>query len=480
MKSIFTLLFLCSLQAFGQKIHLPHEVEKGAEPAGGVAYFNQFIDANLQLPFQSAAKGLNKRIFIKGIVEPDGTMTNLELVRGIDSLCDQEALRVAKLFRAWKPALVKGEPVRQSVSYPIQFKSPARSNYDSTSGAVVEYYDHKYVPLKDPAKAEYRTTLPIDRNGYVAGDVKYEEKRGNNWKSVGTVAFAKNNVWFKSDYLGVDSVQAYSLSARDKNMTSHASEATFQQNGRLLEYTEYGANNKAAMQKLYDLNGMVREMKLYSDSLKTEIRWYDNGQIRSVVETIAGKQNEAEQIFYVNAWNTDGKQVVKDGDGYWKATSKSYDGNWLTEEGKVISGVKNGKWTGKLADSTLHYTEEYEVGVLQNGTSFYNGEKKEYTQAQVNPQFKGGLNEMYRFLASNIRYPVEASRRGASGRVQLSFVVCEDGSLCEYKVEKSAGSGLDEEALRVVKKMNGSWEPGVLRGKPVRVRYNMPINFQTM
>ncbi|MNL86882.1 Gram-negative bacterial tonB protein [compost metagenome] len=60
----------------------------------------------------------------------------------------------------------------------------------------------------------------------------------------------------------------------------------------------------------------------------------------------------------------------------------------------------------------------------------------------------------------------------------LSFVVCEDGSMCEYKVENRVGYGLDEEALRVVKLMNGKWNPGELRGQKVRVKYNVPINFQ--
>ena len=480
MKSLFTLLLFCSFQAIGQKIYLPYEVERSAEPAGGLSYLNQFVNANLQIPFKSSVNGLNSRVFVKGVVEPDGTMTNLEIVRGTDSLCNQEALRVIRLFRAWKPALVQGQAVRQSVSYPVAFKAAARSNYDSTSNSVTEHFDSKYAPTTDLKRAEYRSTLPLDEKGYVTNDIRYEQKQGNKWKPIGTAAFAKNNVWFKSEYIGegIDSVQAYSISARDKNMASHAAEATFQPNGSLLDYIEYDADNKASLHKKYDLNGIVREMMLFSDSLKTEIKWYDNGQIKAVKETLLAKQTDKEQVAYINAWERDGTQTVKDGDGYWKTTEKNYDGKLLTEQGRVISGAKNEKWTGKLADSTLIYEETYELGVLQKGISYQDGQKTEYTQAQISPQFKGGINEFYKFLGRNIVYPTDAARRGVAGRVQLSFVVCEDGSLCEYKVEKSAGFGLDEEALRVVKKMNGSWEPGLLRGKPVRVRYNVPINFQ--
>jgi TonB family protein len=73
---------------------------------------------------------------------------------------------------------------------------------------------------------------------------------------------------------------------------------------------------------------------------------------------------------------------------------------------------------------------------------------------------------------------MDAARLGVTGKVNLSFVVCEDGTMCEYKVESGVGFGIDDEALRVIKKMNGLWEPGSLRGKTVRVRYSVPINFQ--
>lgn len=115
---------------------------------------------------------------------------------------------------------------------------------------------------------------------------------------------------------------------------------------------------------------------------------------------------------------------------------------------------------------------------MENGYSIVNGEKIEYANPVINPAFKGGRREMYKFLAMNIKYPINAAKRGVSGKVMLSFVVCEDGSLCDYKVESGAGFGLDDEALRVVKLTNGLWQPGVLRGQKVRVKYKLPVNFQ--
>ncbi|MFN8345456.1 MAG: energy transducer TonB [Spirosomataceae bacterium] len=84
---------------------------------------------------------------------------------------------------------------------------------------------------------------------------------------------------------------------------------------------------------------------------------------------------------------------------------------------------------------------------------------------------------MGEFLAKNIKYPAQASRNNIFGKVYLTFVVCEDGSLCDYEIMKGIGSGCDEEALRVVKEMSGKWEPSLQYGKKVRVRYNLPITF---
>ena len=125
----------------------------------------------------------------------------------------------------------------------------------------------------------------------------------------------------------------------------------------------------------------------------------------------------------------------------------------------------------------MYIDELYSDGVLSKGTVYDKGDVRTYTEAGVSPQFKGGLPALGQFLSQNLRYPAEASRRNVSGKVYLTFVVCEDGSLCDYEVIKGIGSGCDEEALRVVKEMSGKWQPGVQRGKKVRVKYNLPVTF---
>jgi TonB family protein len=100
-----------------------------------------------------------------------------------------------------------------------------------------------------------------------------------------------------------------------------------------------------------------------------------------------------------------------------------------------------------------------------------------YNYVEEMPQFKGGEAEMLKFLGTNIRYPKDAREAGVEGLTVIAFVVGEDGSISDLKVLKSLSESTDAEAVRVVKQMDGSWEPGRQNGKVVPVRYTLPIRF---
>jgi protein TonB len=100
-----------------------------------------------------------------------------------------------------------------------------------------------------------------------------------------------------------------------------------------------------------------------------------------------------------------------------------------------------------------------------------------FTVVEQQPEFPGGISEMYKYLGKNIKYPSAASRANVSGKVFMTFVVNTDGSIQDVQVLKGLGFGCDEEATRVVKSMP-KWKPGRQSGRPVRVKYNLPINFQ--
>jgi periplasmic protein TonB len=94
----------------------------------------------------------------------------------------------------------------------------------------------------------------------------------------------------------------------------------------------------------------------------------------------------------------------------------------------------------------------------------------------VMPEPDGGAAGWTKFLERNLRYPIAATDAGKSGKVWVSFVVEKDGQISNVKVDQGAGYGMDEEALRVLK-LSKKWKPGKQNGQPVRVKYNLPLNF---
>ena len=94
------------------------------------------------------------------------------------------------------------------------------------------------------------------------------------------------------------------------------------------------------------------------------------------------------------------------------------------------------------------------------------------------PEFpNGGMAGLMQFLSKNIKYPTIAQENGTQGRVTVQFVVNKDGSIVDAKVIRGVDPYLDKEALRVIGTMP-KWKPGMQRGKPVRVKYTVPVMFR--
>ncbi len=97
--------------------------------------------------------------------------------------------------------------------------------------------------------------------------------------------------------------------------------------------------------------------------------------------------------------------------------------------------------------------------------------------AEQMPEFPGGMKELLKFLQDNLKYPENAMKNNVQGRVIVQFVVEKDGTLTEFKVARSVDPDLDAEALRVLQTMP-KWNPGMQRGKIVRVKFTVPVSFK--
>jgi TonB family protein len=115
-------------------------------------------------------------------------------------------------------------------------------------------------------------------------------------------------------------------------------------------------------------------------------------------------------------------------------------------------------------------------GTLSNNTLPLNKQGKVYTAVDKVPSFPGGTDKFYEFLRTNIKYPAEMRQKKIEGKVFISFIVEQDGSLSNIKVIKEPGYGSGKEAARVLG-ISPKWEPGMQNNKKVRVAYTMPISF---
>lgn len=113
---------------------------------------------------------------------------------------------------------------------------------------------------------------------------------------------------------------------------------------------------------------------------------------------------------------------------------------------------------------------------LPEGKEEAKEDDKIFMVVEDSPTFPGGEGEMMRYISNNIEYPQMEKENGIEGQVVVNFVVNEDGSISNIKILKGITKGLNEEAKRVIKTMP-KWEPGEQRGKPVKVRVNLPIRF---
>ncbi len=131
-----------------------------------------------------------------------------------------------------------------------------------------------------------------------------------------------------------------------------------------------------------------------------------------------------------------------------------------------------------LPERLIAQEPEKSVPAKKENTTIEKTAQKEdvFVVVEKMPAYPGGDEARIKFLKENMKYPQEARQKGISGRVFVTFVVEKDGSTTNVKILRGIGGGCDEEAIRVVSLMP-AWNPGLEKGKPVRVQFNLPIMF---
>ena len=97
-------------------------VEEMPAYPGGEQKMMEYIAKNIKYPQIARESGIQGRVFVGFVVEPDGSVSNVKIMRGIGGGCDEEAMRVVKAMPKWKPGKQRGKAVRVSYTLPVMFK----------------------------------------------------------------------------------------------------------------------------------------------------------------------------------------------------------------------------------------------------------------------------------------------------------------------------------------------------------------------
>ena len=131
----------------------------------------------------------------------------------------------------------------------------------------------------------------------------------------------------------------------------------------------------------------------------------------------------------------------------------------------------------ELAIDDVEADQDTEVAIVEMTEEEEVEEEEVFYIVENMPEFPGGDVALRTYIAQNVKYPEIAKENGLSGKVFVQFVINQKGEVQDVKIARGVDPALDKEAFRVVQNLP-KWKPGSQRGKPVKVSYTVPINFQ--
>ncbi|WP_176767603.1 energy transducer TonB [Daejeonella rubra] len=99
-------------------------IETYPEFTGGHAAFVKYLNRNLRYPEAAVERGIQGKVLVSFIIEKDGQLSNIKIIRGIGNGCDEEAIRVLEKSPKWKPGIQNKQKVRVAYTLPINFSLP--------------------------------------------------------------------------------------------------------------------------------------------------------------------------------------------------------------------------------------------------------------------------------------------------------------------------------------------------------------------
>ena len=408
-------------------------VEKQPEFQGGTAGLMKFLSENINYPKEAKEKGIQGRVILNFVVEKDGSVSDVKIVRGQDPLLDAEATRVIPLMPNWTPGLQKGERVRVRYTLPVVFSLP-----EGLSAT-------KVVGVKHPSKDSGSEVWVIG-----SGETKdvtpqtLAEKFGKN-KPIYVLDGKK-----VEDIENMDPTTIESISVL-KNESAVAKYGEEGKNG-VIEITSKSANaKKAAKDYAKEKLGMgpdevfvvVEEQPQYPGGAQALMKFIGENVEYPVEAQKNGIQGRVILNFIVN----------KDGSLSDITIVRGQDPSLDAEAIRVVSAMpkwKPGMQRGEAAN--VRFTLPIVFRLQGDEDDAPNSSKEESPIVGFTPS-KENSSKFHKFLGENIKYPVIAQENGKMGLVKASYDVNSNGEVSNIKIVEGVDPRLDAELTRIIKIM---------------------------
>lgn len=425
----------------------------------------KFIDAVKIIPEEAVYKRKEGHVLVSFEVFPDGESSRPKIMMSTDTLFEREALRIARLTAChWKPGTRNGIPVTMNVNLPIHF-------FPCMDTASVELSDSTlYVKAEIMPKFEGGERAMFQ---FLQTSLKYPPRcREEGHQGKIEVSFIINKTG--------DLIEPKIVEGIDEDIDKEVLRVVQLMRGKWTPGLECG--RPVSVRYLLPMNFILLEgeptyanlmgMPFHTDP-RDGINWLKIQDSETLYEQ--GLRHLTKQDT-INALEYFKKAAVLNSghrDAIYNVAVLSILAKDIEEAcryiDKLISLRDPDGENLQMKYCRAHSTNEQQTLIVNDRTNQGNRE--------VMPQFKGGNEELFKFLRNSIQYPEAARSRRVEGVVKVCFTIDSTGAVVGEGILSSPDSSLHEEALRLIRSTSGHWIPGMFNGKPVSVKFTLPINF---
>ncbi len=447
-----------------------------------------WVLSNIQYSDADLFSGVSGTVVVGYIIEVDGSVSNIEVLETPSKSLGKSVERAVKRLPNFEPAIKDGSPVRYSTKMPIGFKIRSKDGGykepQSGVGAVERIYplyeisemarcidgrplleymdwivsqlDHPYLNPESKEKGMLNFSVVIEKDGSVTNL---------------TITKSPNPALSRELERVVKSSPKLSPAMRDGKPVRYRNSASMPlwklRNWDEMSYTALERKNMAEGKPVFlddvdilpTYNGstvvnMYKDvMKLANENLPDDARSDSRENVK--VSFSLGTDCSISNIDIVESPNDRYSQAAID-------AVKSLTGRWSAAE------LYGEKVVVKM-NVLVPFPVKSELGKAVSAIS-----KDGQTMAKFGD---GGLAEFRSWVLMNIKYPIEVAKEKIEGRVVIEFMVEMDGSIKQTNVMQSPDLRLSDEVTRVVKR-SPKWSPATKDGKPVRIKYIIPVDFR--